>query len=42
MSCLDTESAALIVHVALTDEDPMIVAMAEKELDSRWSDAVWD
>lgn len=39
---LDTETAAPIIRTALNDEDPMIVAMAENELDTRWPDVVWE
>jgi len=39
---LDNETAAPIIRAALVDEDPMIVAMAENELDTRWPDEIWD
>ena len=39
---LDKESAALIIRAALNDESPDIVSLAENEIDSRWSDGVWD
>ena len=39
---LDNESAASIVRAALDDESMDVVALAEKELDTRWPDAVWD
>ena len=39
---LDNASAASIVRAALDDESVDVVALAEKELDTRWPDAVWD
>jgi len=39
---LDTDTAAPIIRMALEDEDPLIVAMAENELDTRWPDVVWE
>lgn len=39
---LDTETAVPIISAALADEDPLIVAMAENELDSRWPDVIWE
>lgn len=39
---LDTTSAVSIVRAALDDDSLDVVALAEKELDSRWPDAVWD
>ncbi|MFW9810071.1 MAG: HEAT repeat domain-containing protein [Candidatus Thorarchaeota archaeon] len=39
---LDKQSAALIIKEALNDESEEIVRLAEKEIDARWSDAVWE
>ena len=39
---LDNASAASIVRAALDDDSLDVVALAEKELDTRWPDAVWD
>ena len=39
---LDIESASKIVRAALDDESQDVVALAEKELDNRWPDTVWD
>jgi len=39
---LDNASAASIVRAALDDDSINVVALAEKELDTRWPDAVWD
>jgi hypothetical protein len=39
---LDKESAAKIIREALNDESPDIVSLAEHEIDSRWSDVVWE
>ena len=39
---LDTETAVPIIRAALADEDALIVAMAENELDSRWPDVIWE
>ncbi len=39
---MDKQSAASIIRVALNDESQEIVRMAEAEIDTRWSDGVWD
>ncbi len=39
---LDNACAASIVRAALDDDSVHVVALAEKELDTRWPDAVWD
>lgn len=39
---LDIDSAALIVRSALDDDSLEVVALAEKELDTRWPDTVWN
>jgi hypothetical protein len=39
---LENQSAALIVRAALKDKDPVIIELAEKELDSRWPDSAWN
>jgi len=38
---LELEDAARIIRIALNDEDPAIVSLAEKEIDTRWPDSVW-
>ena len=38
---LERDAAASIIRVAIHDESPEIVAMAEEELNSRWPDEVW-
>ncbi len=39
---LDKQNAALIIRVALNDESQDIVGLAETEIDTRWSDGMWD
>ncbi|MHA1863669.1 MAG: HEAT repeat domain-containing protein, partial [Candidatus Thorarchaeota archaeon] len=39
---LENTDAALIIRAALDDDSLHVVALAEKELDTRWPDAVWD
>lgn len=39
---LDKQAAALTIRAALNDESPAIVCLAETEIDTRWSDGVWD
>lgn len=39
---LNKEDAASIIRAALNDESSAIVDLAEKEIDSRWSDGFWD
>jgi hypothetical protein len=39
---LDKESASLIIREALNDDSPKVVRLAENEIDSRWSDEVWE
>jgi len=38
---LERENAASVIHEALEDESPEIVALAEEELNTRWPDEVW-
>ncbi|MGY5871875.1 MAG: HEAT repeat domain-containing protein [Candidatus Thorarchaeota archaeon] len=39
---LDNDTAVTIVRAALSDDSPEIVVMAEREMDTRWPDVVWD
>ncbi|MHA2200664.1 MAG: HEAT repeat domain-containing protein [Candidatus Thorarchaeota archaeon] len=39
---LDKQNAAMIIREALNDESPLIVSLAENEINARWSDEVWD
>lgn len=39
---LDKQSASLIIRAALNDESQKIVSLAEHEINTRWSDEVWE
>ncbi|MFW9834521.1 MAG: HEAT repeat domain-containing protein [Candidatus Thorarchaeota archaeon] len=38
---LDKSDAALIIRKALEDESPEVIRLAENQIDTRWSDEVW-